>query len=161
SWQLAQLVGTNTLTASSGAVSTTLTATGTPDLPFAITVPVGNNQNATVNTNVATAPGVLVKDRFQNIVVNGTPVTFAVATGGGSITGTTAMTVSGAATLGSWKLGTASGTNTVTVIAGAAPNTATGTITAIGKPDVPVTVAIKAGDGQSAKVNSNVATAPS
>lgn len=47
--------------------------------------------------------------------MNGQAVTFAVASGGGSITGATASTGSdGIATVGSWTLGTPAGANTMT-----------------------------------------------
>ncbi|MHA8051854.1 beta strand repeat-containing protein, partial [Aquirufa sp. ROCK-SH2] len=101
----------------------------------------GNNQSATVNTNVTTAPSVIVKDANNN-VVSGVSVTFAVATGAGSITGGTAITgADGIATLGSWKLGTTAGSNTLTA-------TSTGltgsplTFTATGTADVPNKIAI-------------------
>ncbi len=78
----------------------------------------GDNQSASFNTNVAIAPAVLLKDSFNN-VVSGTTVNFAVASGGGSITGgAPASDVNGIATVGSWRLGAAAGTNTLTATIG-------------------------------------------
>ena len=59
----------------------------------------GNGQTATVNTAVATAPSVIVYDAYNNPVPN-VIVTFAVASGGGSVTGASATTnASGIATV--------------------------------------------------------------
>ena len=56
----------------------------------------------------------LVTDAYNN-PVSGVAVTFAVASGGGSVTGASATTnASGIATVGSWTLGTTAGANTLT-----------------------------------------------
>ena len=79
-----------------------------------IALQTGDAQSATVNTSVATAPSVLVTDAHGN-PVSGTTVTFAVASGGGSVTGGGATTnASGIATVGSWTLGTTAGTGSLT-----------------------------------------------
>ncbi len=73
----------------------------------------GNEQSATVNTAVAAPPGAVVRDADGN-PLSGVPVTFRVASGGGSITGgTTATGSDGVARVGSWTLGTAAGPNTL------------------------------------------------
>jgi len=77
----------------------------------------GNAQTVTVGTGVATAPSVIVKDA-NGSPVSGTSVTFAVASGGGAITGASATTnAGGIATVGSWTLGTVAGANTLTATA--------------------------------------------
>ena len=77
----------------------------------------GDNQEALVGTNVTTDPRVRVTDANDNPVA-GVTVTFAVASGGGSITGATPTTnASGEAAVGSWKLGSTAGTNTLTASA--------------------------------------------
>jgi len=118
----------------------------------------GDNQSATVNANVATAPSVLVTDAHGN-PVQGVPVTFAVASGGGSATGTSATTnASGIATVGCWKLGTTAGANTLAASSAGLPSV---TFNATGTAAAAVALAVQAGDNQSATVNTNVATAPS
>ena len=88
---------------------TTIAAT-----PTTIALNAGNSQTATVNATVAIAPSVRVTDAFNNPVA-GVVVTFAVASGGGSVTGASATTnASGIATVGSWRLGTTAGANTLT-----------------------------------------------
>src|SRR5206468_12339858 len=115
SWKLASTAGANTLTASTtGASDVTFHATGTPDGATTISTAGGDSQSATVNTNVATSPSVLVTDQYGN-GVSGVAVTFNAASGGGSATGTSAVTdSSGLAAVASWKLGTAAGANTLT-----------------------------------------------
>jgi hypothetical protein len=73
----------------------------------------GDNQVSGANAEVAIKPSVRVVDAFDN-GVPGVTVTFAVQSGGGSITGATQVTdPTGIARVGSWTLG-ASGTNTLT-----------------------------------------------
>lgn len=81
----------------------------------------GNDQGAMAATTLGTAPAVLVKDGAGNPAA-GRTVTFSVASGGGSITGATAVTnASGIATVGSWTLGATAGPNTLTAtVAGGA-----------------------------------------
>src|SRR5207248_10650533 len=117
SWQRGTAAGANTLPAPAGLASVTFHATGTADAATAIARTAGEGQSATVNATVSTAPAVLVTDQFSN-PVSGIAVTFAVASGGGSATGTSAATnASGLATVGSWQLGTAAGANTLTATA--------------------------------------------
>jgi adhesin/invasin len=115
SWKLGVVAGNNTLTATSGSLTPVIfTATGTAGPAALIAINGGNNQNATAGTIVAIAPSVKVTDANGN-VVSGATVTFAVASGGGSITGGSATTnASGIATVGSWTLGSAAGANTLT-----------------------------------------------
>ena len=117
SWTLGADVGANTLTATCAGVSgspVTFTATGVAGAASRMVVNAGNDQTATAGTAVATAPSVLVTDAGNNPVA-GVAVTFAVASGGGSVTGASATTnASGIATVGSWTLGTTAGANTLT-----------------------------------------------
>src|SRR3954466_14385578 len=64
-----------------------------PPAPVAttMTISAGATQSAAVGTAVAVAPAVQVLDQFGKPFV-GAPVTFAVATGNGSLTGSTATT---------------------------------------------------------------------
>jgi gliding motility-associated-like protein len=118
SWALGTTAGTNTLnatiTGSNPAIATTFTATAQAGAATQMAIQAGNSQTATVATAVSTAPAIIVKDVHNN-PVQGVSVTFAVASGGGSITGATATTdANGIAALGSWTLGATAGTNTLT-----------------------------------------------
>jgi alpha-tubulin suppressor-like RCC1 family protein len=117
-WTLGTAPGTNSLTATSGSLTATITATATVGRAFSITPVAGKDQSASVGTNVATAPAVAVRDTFANAVAGAT-VTFTVATGGGTVTGATAISdASGIATLGGWKLGTTVGANSLGAASG-------------------------------------------
>src|SRR5207247_2371254 len=87
SWTLGPSVGPNTLTAAvPGLSAVTFTATGTVGSASSLVISAGNNQSAPVGTAVATRPAVRVTDAGGNAVPN-VAVTFAVASGGGSVTG--------------------------------------------------------------------------
>jgi hypothetical protein len=114
SWKLGLVAGTNTITATSGSLpAVVFTAAGTAGPAALIAINAGNNQNATAGTIVAIAPSVKVTDANGN-VVSGATVTFAIASGGGTVTGASATTnASGIATVGSWTLGSTAGSNTL------------------------------------------------
>ncbi len=158
-WTLGPIAQTNTLTATSPGLAgspVTFTATG---VGFAGTfgVNAGNNQTATVNSPVNVAPSVVIRDGNNNPVV-GASVSFAVASGGGSVTGATTQTNgSGIATVGSWTLGAASGTNTLT----ASTTFGSATFTATGIAASAATLAISAGNAQTTASGSPVAIPPS
>ncbi|MEO8336147.1 MAG: Ig-like domain-containing protein, partial [bacterium] len=87
--------------------------------PAAIVINAGNGQVVAAGTTVPIPPSVRVNDGSGN-PISGVTVTFAAVFGGGSVTGATAVTNgSGIATVGTWTLGTAAGTNNVTATAGA------------------------------------------
>lgn len=91
---------------------------------------VGTPPTGAVNTVVSPAPGVKLTDA-AGLPVPGVQVTFA-ANGGGSLTGASQISNGdGIATVGSWKLGTASGSgNVLTATAGTLTTTITATATA-------------------------------
>ncbi|HEU4641456.1 MAG TPA: filamin/ABP280 repeat domain-containing protein [Gemmatimonadaceae bacterium] len=99
-----------------------------------MTMSTGDGQTAPAGTAVSIAPAVRLLDA-SGVPLTGVTVTFAVRSGGGSITGATPVTdANGIATVGSWTLGPAAGANT---LAASAPGvsgspltfTATATIT--------------------------------
>ena len=131
-WTLGTLVGLNTMSASVSGLTTSLgfSATGTVGPAAILTVVEGDGQSATIGTPVATAPGVKITDAFGN-PVPGLAVTFAVATGGGSLTTPSPVSdASGVARVGSWRLGLTPGAHTITASrTGATVATFTGTAT--------------------------------
>ena len=123
--------GTNTLAAAvNGLPAVIFTATATPVPLGALTISAGNNQTATVGSAVSTAPAVRVTNTAGQPVA-GVSVTFAVLSGGGSITGSAATTNSaGIAAAGSFTLGASPGTNTLSASVAGLPSvvfSATGT----------------------------------
>jgi len=162
-WTLGQTAGPNVLTVTaSGGVSATITATATAGPPATVTAVAGNNQTAAAGATVAIAPSVRVVDGFGNLV-SGTAVTFTVLSGGGQVTnGLTVTNSQGVATVGSWRLGPSSGTQTLAarVEANGVTNnpivfTATGLA---GPPASMVAVSLTA---QAAPAGSNVGDPPS
>ncbi|HXL07743.1 MAG TPA: Ig-like domain-containing protein, partial [Gemmatimonadales bacterium] len=116
-WTLSTTAGSNTLTASSGALSgspVTFTATGTAGPAAQIAVNGGNNQTATVGNAVPIAPSVIVRDQFGNPVA-GVAVTFTPAAGSGTVSPTSPVTsdAGGIAAVTSWTLGATAGTDTL------------------------------------------------
>jgi hypothetical protein len=74
-----------------------------------MTIIAGDGQTAPVGSAVAVAPSVQVADTFGNLVA-GLQVDFQVLSGGGAVTGASAITnASGIATVGSWTLGATGG----------------------------------------------------
>ena len=117
-WTLGATAGSNTLSASTGTLTAvTFTATGTAGAAATLTKSAGDNQTGVPGAAVPVPPAVTVKDANGN-PKSGVTVTFAVASGGGSVTGATVTSNSqGVATVGSWTLGPAAGPNTLTAFA--------------------------------------------
>ena len=94
----------------------------------AIVVRSGDGQTVSAGISVPIKPSVVVRDAKKR-GIPGVKVTFAVASGGGSVTGAAAVTnAKGIAAVGSWTLGGAAGVNTLTAkVAGLAPVTFTAT----------------------------------
>src|SRR5207247_829598 len=103
SWTLGTSAGTNTLTATTSGLSpVAFTATGTTGGASSLSITAGDNQSAPVVSLLDALPVLLVRDQFNNPVAD-VAVTFAVASGGGSVTGASQLTnANGLATLGSW-----------------------------------------------------------
>src|SRR3989442_5757451 len=116
----------------------------------------GNLQSTVVGTAVAIDPAVRALDQFGN-PVPGAPITFATK-GAGGVTGPAQLTNgAGVATVGSWILGTAIGTDTLTAtLSGLTPVP----FTPKGIAGVATQIAQLAGDGQTAVVNTILPVAP-
>jgi hypothetical protein len=114
-WTLGTVAGAQLMTASVGSLqSVTFEATATPAAASALVKLAGDNQTAAVSTPVSTAPSVRVQDAHGN-AVSGTPVTFSVTAGGGTVTGASVSSNSqGIATVGGWTVGAAAGSNVLT-----------------------------------------------
>jgi formylglycine-generating enzyme required for sulfatase activity/alpha-tubulin suppressor-like RCC1 family protein len=140
-------VGAKTLTfTATGLTTATAAVTLVPGVATTIAVTTGNAQSAIAGAAVATAPAVTATDADGNLV-SGVGVTFAVASGGGALTGATQTTnATGVATVGSWTLGTAAGANALTA-------------TATGLTGSPLTITATGTAGPVTKLG--VATAPS
>lgn len=125
---LGSVVGTHTFQASAAGLTTvTFSENATAATPTQLLVSAGDGQSAIVGAAVAVAPAVLLKDAFNN-PVPGVVVTYAIASGGGSVTKAVDTTNAfGIATVGGWTLGTISGANSLSATAGALSHTFTAT----------------------------------
>jgi hypothetical protein len=122
-WRLGgSATATPRLTATVAGQSTLFTATATGGTPTQMRVApgvAGDGQRAKFGTAVEVPPAVQLLDSLGNPVA-GRTVTFAVATGGGSVTGASAVTnASGVAAVGSWTLGAPIGEQTLRATFGA------------------------------------------
>ncbi|MDO8500245.1 MAG: Ig-like domain-containing protein [Gemmatimonadaceae bacterium] len=163
SWTIGTVAGPNTLTATSPAISgasVTFQAVGGAGPPTTVTAFAGNNQTGTAGGNVGTPPSVRITDANGNFV-SGFTVTFAPASGSGSVTGATVVSdASGIAAVGSWKLGSTPGPQSLTATAsGLTGSPITFNATAVAP--VPSTIAGYAGNNQTARPSFAVSTPPS
>ncbi len=124
--------GSATVTAAiDGASGTTgtvqFTMTALAGAPAAIERAAGDAQVATPGTTLPVSPRVRVADAQGNPVA-GAAVTFSVGSGGGSVTEPTRTTNAGGfASVGSWRLGSTAGSNTLIATTGALTTTFTAT----------------------------------
>ena len=162
SWTLGANAGPNTLRAASPAISgasVTFQAAGGAGPAAVIAAFAGNGQTGTAGGNIATPPSVKVTDSHVNFVA-GFTVTFAPGSGSGSVTGGTVVTdASGVAAVGSWKLGTTPGPQTL-VATGSGLSGSPVTFTATAVAPVPSAIAGFAGNNQTARPGALVATPP-
>ncbi len=116
-WTLGASAGANSATATSEGLTgspLTFTATATPP-PTQVSIHGGNNQTADAGDPLPNPLQVLVQDAADDPVA-GVPVTFAVATGGGSFAGGSPVLSdsNGIATSTAWTLGQTEGAQTAT-----------------------------------------------
>lgn len=154
-WTLGTVVGAQSATANVAALSgTTITfgATAGPGAAASVAKQAGDNQTAVTGTVVPTSPAIVVRDAFSN-VRPGAIVTFAVASGGGSVTKPTDTTdATGSASVGGWTLG-AAGANTLTAtVSGSGITGNPATFAATAAPVGPAGVAIFTGNAQTGLV---------
>jgi adhesin/invasin len=161
-WQLGASLGTYTLTASVGAVTTVFTATARAGTATSLSIVAGNNQTATVGRTLPIDPAVRITDLLGNPIV-GQEVVFEVTSGGGAALVRRPLTdANGVATVGAWTLGETPGTNSLRATATGltlAGNPATFTATATA--GAPTAMSVSAGANQSATAGSVVAVSPS
>jgi Bacterial Ig domain/Bacterial Ig-like domain (group 1) len=107
-------VGSRTLLFSSGALtpveSNPINLTTGP--AASISIQAGNNQTAQVGTTLPTDPAVIIRDSGGN-PVGGVDVTFAIASGGGSVSPTPVTTGSNGIAATNWTLGSTAGGNSL------------------------------------------------
>jgi adhesin/invasin len=162
SWTLGPVTGIQTLVArveESGVSNNPVlfTATATTPTGAQMVLTAGNNQQAPVGRLVPVAPAVQVRNA-AGAGVPGVVVTFAVASGGGSVVGAQQVTdATGTAAVGGWFLGPLPGPNTLTAASQGLPNV---TFAATGLAGTAVSMAAVSQTTQSAAIGTNVSDPP-
>jgi protocatechuate 3,4-dioxygenase beta subunit len=160
-WVLGAVAGAQTMVAKptgNGApanLSVSFAATASSAVPSKLVKSAGDGQTSSAGGAVPVPPAVTVTDADGNPVA-GVAVTFAVASGGGSVNPTTAVATnaSGVAAVTSWTLGAVAGPNSLTATAAGAgisgnpaTFTATGKVGAAAKLGLAVAPSASAGSG--------------
>ncbi len=118
-WTLGLVAGLNTLTATAaGLPSVTFSADGFASLATTISSPSGNGQTDTIDAVLAATPYAVVVRNALGAPVAGVPVSWAVASGGGSITPALDTTDAAGVSTAVRTLGTGAGTQTATASVG-------------------------------------------
>lgn len=162
SWTVGATAGPNSLTATSTAipgVSLVFEAAAGAGAAARIEAIAGSNQTATAGGLVATAPAVKVTDANGNFIA-GSTVTFAPASGSGSVTGASTVTnAAGIATVGSWRLGPTPGAQSLLASVSGTGSPVTFAATAVAP--VATKIAGFAGNNQTARPDFTVTVPPS
>ncbi len=157
-WTVGMVAGaTQTATASSAGLTATFSATAVAAAADALVQVSGNNQSAPTGAALGNSLVVQVTDRFGNPVA-GHFVNFAVNSGGGSVSPTSAATDANGEAATQWTLGAAAGTQTAQAAAAGVTTGSPATFTAEGLVGA---VAVNDGDGQTGLVGFGVNVAPS
>ncbi len=157
-WNLGTAPGPNSLTATvANLPPVTFTASGLPDAPSQITVLLGDGQRGQVGTELPLRPTLIVADRFGNLL-EGVPVGFEVAEGGGSIADASQISdPSGVVVSGLWTLGTRAGPQSLQVnIPGVEPLI----LTATAEPGPPASALAQGSGLQTTTVGTDVGDPP-
>lgn len=163
SWILGPAVGEHTLAArveENGVANNPIIFTATASAPTGsqIVKIAGDSQQVPVGRLVPIPPTVAVRNS-DGSGVPGVVVTFAVASGGGSVIGSRQVTdATGTASVGGWILGNLPGTNTLTASAPGLPDV---TFTATGTAGLPASIAAVSQTTQTATAGANVSDPPS
>jgi len=152
-WTLGTFAGTQRVTATvAGGGSVTFTATATAAAAATIAAVSVVDQSAATSTAVGVDPSVRVSDVYGN-PVSGVSVTWAVASGGGSVddTGGTTTGSDGLATVTSWTLGASVGANSLTATSAGLTGSPV-TFTASATAAAPATITVVGGGTQTGVV---------
>ena len=155
-WTLGTVAsGQQAVVASLGTFNARFTAT-VQRAPSSLTIEQVAPANATVFTQLSPAPSFAVRD-VNGTVLQGVPVTVAITAGNGTLTGAPTLSTLGTTSIGSWRLGTTAGSQSVTVSASGLP---TRIYTVNATPDVATALTLIAGASQTALAGAALPVAP-
>lgn len=156
-WTLGTVAGApQTVVASAQGKTASFSATAVAGAPDSLVKARGDNQSAPAGTTLPESLAVRVADRFGNPVA-GHPVSFAVTSGGGSVSPASANTGADGRARTQWTLGSTPGTQTVEARTAAATKGSPASFTATA---LVGSVAVHEGDGQTGLVGYAVNIAP-
>lgn len=156
----ALIPGTAIVTATSEKKSGTITVTVVPGPAAHMLRVTSETVNGAAGVALESQPAVKVTDAFGN-AISGFSVTFAVASGGGSVTGGAATTsVNGFASPSVWTLGTTAGSNTLSATGPGLPESPI-IFTAIGNPGAAAVIAAVSETSQAGTAGGLVTALPS
>ncbi len=124
--------------------------------PASLTVEQTAPSTATVFTQLAPAPSFAVRDA-NGTALQGVPVTVSLTAGNGTLTGAPTLSALGATSIGSWRLGTTAGSQSVTVLVSGLP---TRIFTVSATPDVLSALTKVQGDQQITMAGNAVPVTP-
>lgn len=124
--------------------------------PASVTVEQTAPSTATVFTQLAPAPAFAVRDA-NGTALQGVPVTVSLTAGNGTLTGAPTLSALGATSIGSWRLGTTAGSQSVTVLVSGLP---TRIFTVSATPDVLSALTKVQGDQQITMAGNAVPVTP-
>ena len=155
-WTLGTVAsGQQAVVASLGTFNARFTAT-VQRAPSSLTIEQVAPANATVFTQLSPAPSFAVRD-VNGTVLQGVPVTVAITAGNGTLTGAPTLSTLGTTSIGSWRLGTTAGSQSVTVSVSGLP---TRIYTVNATPDVATALTLIAGASQTALAGAELPVAP-
>ncbi len=160
SWTLGVIAGQNTLTATSGALSATFSATGVSGTGSVLVLTVSPSATASSGVPFAAQPVVQLRDaNGNNVSTGGVVITAAVTSGTGTLANATATTgATGAATFSGLTLSGTAGTFTLSFSAASYSPVSAGPIT-LGAGSASV-IALSAGNNQTATAGTAVPVPP-
>jgi hypothetical protein len=155
-WTLGAIAGgQQAVLATLGGLTTRFTAIAQL-APASLTVETPAPASATVFALLAPAPSFAVRD-INGTALAGIPVTVALTAGNGQLTAAPVVTVAGPTSIGTWRLGTIAGVQSVTVtVPGFAPQV----FSVASTPDVPALITLTQGGNQVALAGAMVPITP-
>lgn len=157
-WTLGTVAGAQTLTAQAGQLPPLAITADAKAGPVAALIVQTQTTTGVVGSDVVVPPAVKAVDAYSNAVANA-PVVFAVSAGAGSITGANQTSnANGIATVGSWKLGTLAGTQSLRADVISTGTTATMNAVALSAPASQLVMID--GNGQVGQANKRLCTSP-
>jgi len=158
-WTLGAIAaGEQAVLATLGGLNARFTATA-QRAPAEITLESVAPTSLTVNTQVAPALGFAVRDS-SGVALQGVPISIAITSGNGTLTGAPTVSAPGSANIGTWRIGITAGINAVTLSVPGAAHVGSEVYSISGTPGPAALLQLVAGNQQTAFAGATLPTAP-